>query len=59
MYRPTITDVLVAEFVGVLLLGSLGSLLVGGGAVVRTRSPRMQTSGWMVVRPPRMMFWVP
>lgn len=26
---------------------------------VRTKSPRMQTSAWMTVRPPRIMFWVP
>lgn len=26
---------------------------------VRTKSPRMQTSAWMTVRPPRTMFCVP
>lgn len=26
---------------------------------VRARSPRIITSGWMTVLPPRMMFWVP
>lgn len=33
----------------------------GGGrvVVVRIRSPRMQTWGWMTARPPRMMCWVP
>ncbi len=27
--------------------------------MVRTRSPRIMTSGWMTVLPPSMMFWVP
>ncbi len=31
----------------------------GGGGRVLCRSPRMHTSAWMTVRPPRMMFCVP
>jgi hypothetical protein len=27
--------------------------------MVRIRSPRIMTSGWMTVLPPSMMFWVP
>jgi hypothetical protein len=29
------------------------------GSMVRTRSPRMMTSAWMMDLPPRMMFCVP
>ena len=33
-------------------------LLLGGGRV-RRRSPRMVQSAWMMVLPPRIMFWEP
>lgn len=31
----------------------------GGAGTVLWRSPRMHTSAWMTVRPPKMMFCVP
>jgi len=36
-----------------------GLSVVEEGGRVRVRSPRMMTSAWMTVRPPRMMFGVP
>lgn len=41
----------------VVLVPGFEEASLAGGA--RTRSPRMQTSGWITARPPRMMCWVP
>ncbi len=42
-----------------VLLGAAPVADCEAGWMVRTRSPRIMTSGWMTVLPPRMMFCVP
>lgn len=49
-YLPTATAV---EF------GGVEEVLEEEEGVVRTRSPRIMTSGWMTALPPSIMFWVP
>lgn len=49
-YRPIETAV---------LLGAAPAADWEDAWIVRMRSPRIMTSGWITVLPPSMMFWVP
>lgn len=55
-----IAVVLIFSLAGSFDCGSLVVVLVVVEVVrVRTRSPRRRTSGMRIVRPARVMFWVP
>ena len=70
VYRPIVTEVLywgpAAAGFPSLVVEDLSPLVDVVSVVVvvvvgstRTKSPRMQTSGWMTDRPARIICWVP